>query len=54
MNMLSKESFTHTTAILQKRWNSTTAFYLSIFKTTSENEELPNKYCISVKLAIKY
>lgn len=38
MNMLSKESFTHTTTVLQKRQNSNTAFYTGIFKTT-ENEE---------------
>ena len=52
MNILSKES--NITAVLQKRWTSTSAsYYTSIFKTTTENEEPPNKQYISVKLTIK-
>ena len=52
MNILSKES--NITAVLQKRWTSTSAsYYTSIFKPTTENEEPPNKQYISVKLTIK-
>lgn len=50
MNILSKES--NITGVLQKRWTSTSAFYYtSIFKTTTKNEEPPNKQYILVKSA---
>jgi len=53
--MVSKESFTHTIALLQTRWTSTIVFYISTFTTTTENEEeQPNKCFMSAKLAIKH